>query len=516
MIDEQQLFERFHAALDVESKPGAYDRMRTELARSSVRPRKWPWLELPWPRTSARLAAGVMVIALALAAGAVFLGTHHQFGPTPGLIPHIQIRAPGASVCIANPTPVCGVGQPLFVSANVGWLTANLTPDTSSSACNPVCPTTSVVFRTDDGGFHWTPQLSWYGSGPDVIRASTDGMEGLALGTNNKNRSVLFHTTDGGAHWTRFGLPPSAGQAVQTVCKFGAPPCIQQTIAVQVYFLNPREGWVLSQEATFAIADLFHTTDSGAHWNLTRIDIKAAFNLDLAKGLADPNGRVDHSLYGRLVFGDSSTGLLVPQTGWDIYVTHDGGSTWRVQSLPKPIGIHSDVSAFPDSVRLFSNGKDGVVSLQVRSPGQVGPLSAQSDPYQYVSSTSDGGDHWSNPTHLPSVVMPSHGGVPAGSYFVYVTIDFIDPTDWAGWPEAPWDTPTQAVGGLMHTSDAGQHWDVIPGSVPPNFSGSFEFLDSSHGWAYVSDSSGTSLYRTTDGGVDWTPLSLPELGFPGK
>ena len=87
----------------------------------------------------------------------------------------------------------------------------------------------------------------------------------------------------------------------------------------------------------------------------------------------------------------------------------------------------------------------------------------------------------------------------------------------------------------MRTSDAGQHWDVMAasrsqnGGLPPEpHSGLpsylpsrpwFGFADPSVGWAYISiapppggTSEGLALYQTTNGGVDWTALSLPELG----
>jgi hypothetical protein len=37
-----------------------------------------------------------------------------------------------------------------------------------------------------------------------------------------------------------------------------------------------------------------------------------------------------------------------------------------------------------------------------------------------------------------------------------------------------------------------------------------EFTDPAHGWAYIV-ANGHALYATSDGGVSWYPLSLPEL-----
>ena len=512
--------------LDRAFDPGPYFPHPSLLSRTMAmldvevnRPHRRPSYALPTlPRAAMQLVAAVMIVVLAVAAVAVFLAIHHPFGPTPVHAPPFRITAPGASACYGT----CGVDRGLFVSAKVGWVTEGLPLDTSSTACNPVCSTTSVLFRTDDGGLHWTARLTWYGSGPDVIKASADGMEGLALGSDSKNRSVLFHTTDGGAHWTSFGLPPGAGQAVQTVCKTPAF-CTQQDLGEQVVFLNPSAGWVFSQEPTFTIADLFHTTDDGAHWNLVRVDIKTQFHLDLAQGLTDSNGVVNHRLPGQFTFRDSSTGWFIPETGLDVYVTRDGGRTWQAQSLSLPVGIQRDQTVSLPAP-LFFNDKDGIFTVDVpkpRAPNAPIPYPGTPESYrdQFVYTTSDGGVHWSTPIRVPLSGSSS-----------YVWMDFIDALHWVGWPNG---------GGLMRTSDAGQHWDVTPtypssrglGLPPVPHSGLppwgadgtpwFSFLDRSQGWAYVYQSSpsggrpgnwpGTSLYWTTDGGLDWTPLSLPEL-----
>ena len=103
---------------------------------------------------------------------------------------------------------------------------------------------------------------------------------------------------------------------------------------------------------------------------------------------------------------------------------------------------------------------------------------------------------------------------------------YIDAEHWVGWPYG---------GGWISTSDAGQHWQVVPGVVqfgePPAPGGGlpgqlpadyplhsiYGFLDASHGWALPyqgtdPDLLGVALFLTDDGGLDWHPASLPELG----
>jgi photosystem II stability/assembly factor-like uncharacterized protein len=362
------------------------------------------------------------------------------------------------------------VQTPLFVSANLGW--------TTESQPGPAGP--AALFQTTDGGRHWQRQLSWDCPGAAQLRFTADGVEGLVVGAPGQCGSPLFHTDDGGAHWQRFTFPPGAGQAVQTACKLGL--CVQQNIEAQVYFLNPREGWVLSQETTLSVADLFHTTDSGAHWTRTaRLDLQAQFNLDLARGIAGPSGRVDHALNGQLIFRDSSTGLLVVE-GSALFLTHDGGATWEVQKLPAPTGIKPDQATTRLSVPRFFSDRDGVVEL-IQSPTQ----GSSKDIRAFVYTTADGGSHWSGPTALP------------GNVFV-----FINSKSWVG-----------GSGGLfgmdyfLRTNDAGRHWDRFqPSGVDArswDILTHFDFVDAAHGWALING----TLYVTSDGGLRWIRRTLP-------
>jgi photosystem II stability/assembly factor-like uncharacterized protein len=417
-----------------------------------------------------QLFAAVLIASMAVAAVAFFFATHHVPIPTQVHIPPVQVKSPGAAGCSSS----CNLQPLAFISADTGWLIEDRGQSATSGGCNSVCPTGSVIVKTVDGGLHWKTQLTIGGSSQEIL-ASPDGSELLVVPSPGQG-AALYHSTDGGADWATVSLPTGNGQAVQTTCKFGT--CFQEPMAEQLYFINPREGWVLALEPTFTVADLFHTTDSGAHWSLIRVAVKQAFGLDLAQGLN-----------GQLIFNDSATGWFLPAPSWDIFMTHDGGVTWHRQSVPRPSGVTSDSGAFVDEVSLFSNGTDGVLSMHVRRPGLIGPAPTQSAPYRYVYTTSDGGNHWSNPSHPPAVA-------------------FIDATHWVGWPE-PMGMGEASTAGFMRTSDAGRHWDVRPADFMQVES--FQFLDPLRGWALASQSDGVSLYVTTDGGATWTPLKVPGL-----
>lgn len=75
-MEERTMFDRIHEALDIEPRPGAYERLRLALAEKRVKPQRWPAFPMRWPKMGLRLAAVMTVVVLAIAAAAGFLATH--------------------------------------------------------------------------------------------------------------------------------------------------------------------------------------------------------------------------------------------------------------------------------------------------------------------------------------------------------------------------------------------------------------------------------------------------------
>jgi hypothetical protein len=67
-MDERTLFDQFHEALEMEPRPGAYERMRFAMTNHPVAPKTWPAFQIRWStmrlRITAAVAAGLIVIAL--------------------------------------------------------------------------------------------------------------------------------------------------------------------------------------------------------------------------------------------------------------------------------------------------------------------------------------------------------------------------------------------------------------------------------------------------------------------
>jgi Tol biopolymer transport system component len=93
-MDERLIFDRIHAALDVQPPPGALDRLESVLAKEAVKPRPRPAIALQWPQTGRRLTAALLVVVLATVAVGVYLVAHRvlsQSVPAGPPAPHATI-----------------------------------------------------------------------------------------------------------------------------------------------------------------------------------------------------------------------------------------------------------------------------------------------------------------------------------------------------------------------------------------------------------------------------------------
>ena len=357
-----------------------------------------------------------------------------------------------------------------FVSADEGWIALT---KASVSLAGP-----TVLYQTADGGRSWQRQLTWDGPGPEQVRFSPDGRNGLVVG---RGGVPLFRTADGGANWERLSLPPEASQVAQ------------------LYFVDAREGWVISylNEATPGFAGVFHTTDGGLTWIQTaRLDVNQVFSY----------GQRGGSLQGSLMFRDSSTGWFDGATysGTDIpivephlYATRDGGRSWSVQILPTTPAISLNSSNASISLPQFYNPLQGI--LVVTKFGGSGGSGGSGGPVLqglYFYSTVDGGAHWTSPQALV---------LPGGVTFLR-TLKVIDAGHWFILSDSA---------GIASTTDGAKHWTTI-GDWPRADEHVFaiDFQDAETGWAEVIGA-GThptlAIYRTTDGGAHWTRLSAPDI-----
>lgn len=521
-MEDRLLFDQFHEAFDVEPRPGSFERLRSTLVKVSPKPRQraW-WRPSRMLKSPGMLAFVAAVIALAVIITLVFAGqalrfTHKvQVHPPPSHRTAVPASATVIHSVSINPTSTAGVfvrqpipmEQPIdspcaveaqrwgcmgssvvkFSGPMTGWTTVG-----SAASEGP-----TDLYRTDDAGAHWRAVSGWDYSGGREIVSGLRGAELLIITDWGWQGPALFHSIDGGATWTSEGFPLTQAQAAAvggtpvTNCKSAHFLCSQDPAyfpSGEIYFADPHDGWVLTQEPSYSVADLFHTTDSGAHWALSsRIDIKTQFGLDLGAGIPVtlqtplPPGKgggvlpPNHLLTGQLLFQDASHGWFVYLPF--IYRTTDGGRSWIQEQLPAIPGV-SATDIFLKNFRFFDQ-QNGVIELYASEPG-ISPT--------LLSRTADGGANWSAPAETQ-----------AGGSMVSGVIDFIDAQTWFA---------INRTGQLVRTLDAGGHWDQLPADGLPRGTfggpGTLDFLDRLHGWYYAG-----SFYATTDGGLHWSQVTLP-------
>jgi hypothetical protein len=111
-MDERTLFDRFHKALEMEPRPGAYYRMRSAMTNPPVVLKGWPTNQGKWSRTGLRAGAVVATALIASALIAVFLVLHHR--------PVASVPADqGVSRTPSPPSAVSAITE--YASATVSW-----------------------------------------------------------------------------------------------------------------------------------------------------------------------------------------------------------------------------------------------------------------------------------------------------------------------------------------------------------------------------------------------------------
>ena len=343
-----------------------------------------------------------------------------------------------------------------FASPTVGWVGSLLT----NTLAGPLLATT-------DGGKHWARQLSPPASVTTSVRFF-DTRRGYALEVPfgaPGSPPVLYATADGGGSWTRVQTPPN------------------QYAGAYADFADFDHGWF----ATFgfdrgrAPFSLYSTSDGGAHW---------AELLTLGPDRPESHG-VRAGFITGFFFADARRGwVMASEPGRPVlYMTEDGGQSWRNQEVTLPARAASDWNVF--------------LARPVLRPDGAGVMAAFTEQPQasVMYSTSDGGRTWSPPHPLPAsneaqLAMPDATHVWGA----------IDSKLWASDDfGASWHQLFSLAGGYTFASlvalDPLHAWAsaLLPGPCPGNVT-----LNNC-----VTNKSSGKLLSTSDGGKHWTDVVLP-------
>jgi len=443
MVDnERDLRIEFHSALDAVLPPAPWleATVKRELRQKLPKRRRPDRTSRRLPRVSQQVAAALLLLVLAATAIGVFL------------------VARGALTSVPAGPPSTIVPDKM-VSPTIGW------------AGGP----RHAVLRTTDGGIHWTEmhpirspgfEVSWYfldtnhawitDTPGSVAGGWTPGLPATAY------QLRTYRTTNGGRTWQQ-GTPVR----VQTL------PGFYGGLVPDLFFVDSSHGWLLSRTANA----IYSTNDGGLHWQ---------------ESSSNPSGTAPDCQVDQISFASAAIGWLTSScgAGQNLWVTHDGGVSWRVQALPfKASNIRGlDVPVFFDSMH-----------------GELLVAVGEFNPPQLLFVSSDGGATWS-PRSLPGASR--------------LSVDFVDASH--GWVTAGHESdlgngPVWDSMQLYHTDDGGLNWTAMQTDLviqePKGLITELMFVDQENGFAtrapsclFSQDCSrGPSEFlKTTDGGHTWT------------
>ncbi|MGE5577314.1 MAG: WD40/YVTN/BNR-like repeat-containing protein [Syntrophothermus sp.] len=334
------------------------------------------------------------------------------------------------------------------------------------------------ILRTEDGGEHWAavtpPGLAGH---PWVVGTEFLDADHAWLSVRSKDEQgvAVFRTADGGRSWAETTVRQENRGLV-----YGG----------QLDFIDPVNGWLLIEPEhgmSSRPGELYRTTDGGEHWS----ELARAYGSPAENGLP---------FSGPFSFRDSITGWICGQQGaafspdHPLYMTTDGGRTWRPQDLPLPAGRTNgklDVNAPPEFYP--AGGRNGVLPV-LFIPGSY----KTSDYATLFYTTGDGGRAWQARGSLP-------GTGPAS---------FQSAVNWWAWRDDPGASGLAAPvrGTLYHTNDGGGSWTAIaPGGdlaralEKGEKVQQLDFVTEKTGWLLLETvgGKGTELLQTTDGGTTW-------------
>jgi len=333
-----------------------------------------------------------------------------------------------------------------FLTSTAGWA---LVEEGSSAAPR------FWVFKTTDAARHWQRQLAGSAmstnAGPLTIQFFDRNNGLIALGGTD----VVYRTGDGGAHWTALVISSFSYSSM--------------------YFSDRLHGWVLgtvvSPDQRTAAEQFFSTSDAGDHW--VALPPPPAWQF-AGKG------------------GFSNFAFRRPSEGWmgggtpnqaTVYSTADGGVSWQPHPLPVTAGKGG-----------FAEGSAPLLGSSVYVLPGAGVLAVTQDlNANPVGLTSfDGGGTWRR--------LPPPPGNTSYSDFI-----FQDAFHW-------W---AMRFGTLYKSSDGGQTWKQVSVQLD-DWDYLPQVIDAKHAWAQMvapfqqpNPFQGTGLAITTDGGLHWSPVNVP-------
>ncbi len=209
-------------------------------------------------------------------------------------------------------------------------------------------PNNGLLYRTLDGGLNWAISSTPFSAGDLSFLDTSNGWMLADLGVGaGSNAVAVFQTTDGGATWTQtYTNDPNNPEAADSLPLGG--------IKSDLVPLNMQTAWVGGVVYSSGTVYLFRTDDSGRTWSTV--------NLELPEGAEDFELGIDRD---QMQFVSATDGFLAVRMAGDstqtaVYITNDGGDTWRLTPALIPGAGASDFLSAEEAV--IYNGEEFYVT----------------------------------------------------------------------------------------------------------------------------------------------------------
>lgn len=309
---------------------------------------------------------------------------------------------------------------------------------------------------------------------------------GWILGRNaGSEATVLLHTTDGGLVWRS-----QPGSSTGSNGGFEA-----------IGFANRFDGW--RQQVAYGASGPFlleHTTDGG--WTWTSVATTGATGCQYLPDVFATN-ELGYAANGFVSTPTQTGGFWYP---W-LWQSRDAGAAWTRHALPRAVGVGAASVALVGTP-TFEGAHGGVPVVYLVGRREV----------VAIDQTGDNGRGWRHVAQLTltgTVRADAPGPCPHSRTVTdgwLATVEGATPLDW--WVLHPPAGPRQRTE-LFHLEHKGHGWVTI-GTVARNLPVWSQGRDGVALWALTArralvtlqGDGYTTLYRTTDGGRDWVPISL--------
>jgi len=267
-----------------------------------------PVTSSPAPETPAAVPtidlSSLPVMATPSLAGFDMLDAHNGWGVTDTSL----LRTVDGGVTWVNITPpgVTSLGYSssvYFFDPSNGWVVI-----TALDYVN------GTLYRTTDGGIHWTSGSIPFGGGQFSFIDPKTGFvlvgRGAAAGSSAED---VYATADGGATWNAvYVMQPGADETVNTL-PFGGQKS-------GITFLDGLHGWVGGNIPMDGFIYLYASSDGGHTWGKQNVSLPAGYETSMTE--------VMPVKFVNAKDGILPVSLMKDSFMLDFYVTHDAGQTW--------------------------------------------------------------------------------------------------------------------------------------------------------------------------------------------